>query len=238
MNDYTFTLSGISLVARAAGTLWWPDARLLCVSDLHLGKSERQARRNGVLLPPYETQDTLARLEAEIEMTAPRHVICLGDSFDDVAASSALHGEIQDWLARLVAGRDWTWVEGNHDPGPVDVAGSHRSEISIGPLDFRHIAIPEENGEISGHYHPKIRLQTGAVRPCFLIDKARVVLPAFGTYTGGLRCTDAALAALMERDAIAVMTGARALAVPMHGMAAHPRPRRTFRARHKAKIKG
>ena len=140
MNDHGFSLATADLVARADGTLWWPDRALLCVSDLHLGKSERIARRGGTLLPPYETRETLWRLDAAIAATDPATVICLGDSFDDLSAVSGLSDEVRDTLGRLQAGRDWVWIEGNHDPGPVDVGGSHRRELVVGSLTFRHIA--------------------------------------------------------------------------------------------------
>ena len=52
-------------------------------------------------------------------------------------------------------------------------------------------------------------------RPAFLIDGDRVILPAYGTYTGGLRSTDPALTTLMRREALAVLTGRLAHAIPM-----------------------
>jgi uncharacterized protein (TIGR00369 family) len=72
----------------------------------------------------------------------------------------------------------------------------------------------EAAGEVSGHYHPKARL-AGQARPCFLVDDARVILPAYGTYTGGLNCSDPTLAGLMAPGARAVLTGRVARAVPM-----------------------
>lgn len=213
MNTYPFRFAGQSLVARPSGALHWPEARLLCVSDLHLGKSARQARRNGVQLPPYDVEDTLARLEGEVEATGAATVICLGDSFDDLQAFDALPASALDWITRLQAGRRWIWIEGNHDPGPVALAGDHLAHYRHEGLTFRHIA-GETPGEISGHYHPKLRLRAGS-RACFLVDAQRLILPAFGTYTGGLRCDDPALDGLMAPGALAILTGARALAVPM-----------------------
>lgn len=225
MNTHSFTLAGQTLVARATGALYWPAENLLCVSDLHLGKSVRQARRNGAHLPPYDLQDTLARLEAEINQTGALTVLCLGDSFDDLTAMEELPDTARDWITRLQAGRRWIWIEGNHDPGPVSIGGTHLAQWRSGGLTFRHIADPsDEVGEISGHYHPKARLRTrGGLlsRPCFLLDQQRLILPAFGTYTGGLRCEDPPLADLMGEQALAILTGKRALAVPM------PRHRRT-----------
>lgn len=219
-NAKGFTLAGAALEARSSGALWWPDRRVLVVSDLHLGKSERMVRLGGAMLPPYETRDTLARLDAEIAGLRPRAVICLGDSFDDVAVAEGLAEEAVLWLSRLMAGRRWIWIEGNHDPGPVGLSGTHLAELPEPPLVFRHIARPGASGEVSGHYHPKAVVNARGrrvSRPCFLFDSDRVILPAFGTYTGGLRTTAPALAGLMRPEALAILTGPVPAVIPMPG---------------------
>jgi DNA ligase-associated metallophosphoesterase len=179
-----------------------------------LGKSERLARRGGTLLPPYETQATLEKLDRDLEATKAETVICLGDSFDDLAAADGLDEAARLWLTRLMAGKSWIWITGNHDPGPVEIGGTHRAELKLAPFTFRHIAEPPERAEISGHYHPKARL-AGQMRPCFLADAARLILPAYGAYTGGLRANDATLTTLMAKDALAFLTGSRVHAIPM-----------------------
>lgn len=218
MNGYDFTLAGVSLVALGSGALWWPDQRLLCVSDLHLGKSERLARRGGSTLPPYDTRDTLNRLAADLTRMQPRIVICLGDSFDGLDAARALPQDERQWIAKLQAGRRWVWVEGNHDPGTTGLGGTSLTELPVAPLTFRHIARPGASGEISGHYHPKATIRNrgrAITRPAFLIDRARVLLPAYGTYTGGLRSADTTLATLMRPEALALLTGPVVHAIPM-----------------------
>ncbi|MFN4202505.1 MAG: ligase-associated DNA damage response endonuclease PdeM [Tabrizicola sp.] len=205
---------GETLHLLPSGALFWPARATLVVSDLHLGKSERLARRGGSLLPPYETQATLEKLDRDLEATRAEAVICLGDSFDDIAAQDGIEEASRLWLIRLMAGRDWTWITGNHDPGPINLGGTHRGELHLAPLTFRHIPEPAQKAEISGHYHPKARL-AGQSRPCFLADAERLILPAYGAYTGGLPCADPALAGLMARDAVAILTGPRALAIPM-----------------------
>jgi len=219
MTGQPITLAGAQLTARASGALWWPAERLLCVADLHLCKSERTARRTGALLPPYETTETLDRLAAEIARLAPARVVCLGDSFDDCAAGEALAPEDGARLTALMAGRDWTWIAGNHDPAPLALGGSHRAELRLGPLAFRHEAEPDARaGEVSGHYHPKLRLPvrlSAVTRPCFLFDSRRLILPAFGAYTGGLRADHPAFAGLLGRDARAVITGDPCLTLPL-----------------------
>lgn len=218
MNGYEFTLSGAPLKALGSGALWWPLESLLVVSDLHLGKSERIARRGGTSLPPYDTRDTLNRLAADIALTHARTVICLGDSFDDLVAAEALPEEERQWILRLQSGRRWVWIEGNHDPGPVEFGGAHLAELPLPPLTFRHIAQAGASGEISGHYHPKATLQAGGrniTRAAFLIDSNRVILPAYGTYTGGLQSRTPVLGELMRAEAIAVLTGPTPTAIPM-----------------------
>ena len=217
MNECVISLAGADLSPQPSGALHWPDEGVLVVSDLHFGKSDRIARRTGSLLPPYETRDTLARLSADLDRTGARTVICLGDSFDDLAAVDSLdEAEAMD-IRRLQAGREWIWIEGNHDPGPVDLGGAHLAEHRIGTLVFRHIATGE-TGEISGHFHPKAEIQTTGrrvSRPCFLYDDTRLILPAYGTYTGGLRWTDPALRAHFKGSAFAMLTGTPVRKVPV-----------------------
>lgn len=218
MNDLRFTFCGAPLRALPSGALHWPGESTLVVSDLHLGKSERMARRGGPMLPPYEVMETLDRLLDDIAKTRPRCVICLGDSFDDLTAARATHNAVAQRLAPALAGRRWIWIEGNHDPGPVDLSGEHLAEITLGPLTFRHIAQPTGPGEISGHYHPKARLRLrgrAITRRCMLIDDTRLILPAYGTYTGGLFSHEPVLTTLMAPNAQAILTGPVPTALPM-----------------------
>ncbi|MEO0830093.1 MAG: ligase-associated DNA damage response endonuclease PdeM, partial [Pseudomonadota bacterium] len=192
-------------------------AGFLILSDLHLGKAERMARRSGALLPPYESRDTLLRAKAEIAALLPRHVVCLGDSFDDLGAAANLAESDAALLQGLQQRAHWTWIEGNHDPGTAGHGGDTRAEMVIGPLTFRHIAAAGAHGEISGHFHPKKRLigrGRTVSRPCFLVDSQRVILPAFGTYTGGLLCSDPALSTLLDQDALAILTGPTPVSLP------------------------
>lgn len=218
MTTYAFSFCGADLLALGSGALFWPAEQLLVVSDLHLGKSERMARRERQLLPPYETRDTLARVAAAIAQTDPACVICLGDSFDDLEAGAALAEPEAMTLAQLMAGRAWVWIEGNHDPGPLEFGGTHLAAVKRGALTFRHIAEETPQGEVSGHFHPKtsVTLRGRVVtRPSFLVSETRLILPAFGTYTGGLRSSNPALTRLMGPEAYAILTGATPCAVPL-----------------------
>ncbi|MEM9371630.1 MAG: ligase-associated DNA damage response endonuclease PdeM [Pseudomonadota bacterium] len=212
-------LDGVVLTALPSGALWWPSKRLLVVADLHLGRAERIARAGGTLLPPYETTETLDRLDAEIGQRNPRLVISLGDSFDDLAAARNLGEEIVTRLDRMAAGRRVIWIAGNHDPGPVNLPGTHLDHAVIDGVHFRHIAEPGRgDAEVSAHYHPKAQVTVKnrrISRRCFLLSGRRVILPAFGTYTGGLDVRDAAFDWLTEANARVLMTGKRIVGLPL-----------------------
>lgn len=217
---HSFVLAGCHALALPSGALFLPGDDLLCVADLHLGKSDRWARRRGVMLPPYETRATLDRLAQDLAATRAGTVVALGDSFDDLAAADALADEDRAVLAVQMEGRRWVWVEGNHDPGATSLAGEHVAELRVGRLTFRHIAEPGAAGqggaELSGHWHPKFGLPGWPQRrPCFVIGEGRAVLPAYGHYTGGLDALHAPFRALFGPQAVAVLTGRRAIALPL-----------------------
>ncbi len=205
MTTYTVSFAGHRFVARASGALYWPDRDMLILSDLHLGKSERMARRGGALLPPFETRETLARLAAELDTLKPARLALLGDVFDDDLAAEALPGAERDWLDALCGRCETILISGNHDPKAGDDT-HHEAGVSL-----RHIAA--EGPDISGHFHPKARI-AGRARPCFLIGRSHLILPAFGHYTGGLFHDSAALSAIVP-EGIAVLTGQRAIAIPI-----------------------
>ena len=226
MNGLVFSFQGETLQALSSGALYWPAENLLVVSDLHLGKSARAARFGGAQLPPYETTETLTRLASDLETSQAHRVICLGDSFDAPSLQSALPEADILTLTTLQAGLDWVWIEGNHDPGPVELGGTHKRSMTIGPLHFRHIAETDPiPGEVSGHYHPKSTLSLrgrALTRPCFLVDDRRLILPAYGAFTGGLHCYDKALTRLMSPGAHAILIGPRPCKIPMPGCAPLP----------------
>jgi hypothetical protein len=230
MNALPFAFHGETLHLMPSGALLWPDRRLLCVADLHLGKSERMARLGGPMLPPYETEETLDRLAQDIATTNPAEVICLGDSFDDLRAAEALADPLVARLTGLMAGRRWIWVLGNHDPGPVDLGGTCRAEYRIGPMVFRHIAEPDGAAEISGHYHPKARITLrgrSLIRRCALLDDRKLILPAYGAYTGGMFCDRPELSRLLSDRAEMLLLGPSPMRFPLRQSATSPAVRRS-----------
>jgi DNA ligase-associated metallophosphoesterase len=192
-------VSGVSFIADVSGALFQEDERLLIVADLHLEKGSAYAARR-VLLPPYDTAATLARLASVVMRLAPRAVIALGDSFHDVRAGERMAEPDRRTLAELQRGRDFIWVAGNHDPEvPAFVEGERCATLAVGAVTLRHEPMPGASAEIAGHLHPVARVVSksgGLRRRCFASDGKRCVMPAFGAYAGGLNIRDAAFAPL------------------------------------------
>ena len=202
----TLSVAGVALVADPAGALYEPRSGALIVADLHLEKGSSFARR-GQFLPPYDTATTLGRLARLVETYRPRAVIALGDSFHDRAAASRLSEADRATIAALQSGRDWIWISGNHDPEPpAGLEGETAAEMTLGALILRHEPVAGAAvGELAGHLHPVAKVAIrgrGLRRRCFATDGARVVLPAFGAYAGGLNVRDRAFDGLFAANAL------------------------------------
>jgi DNA ligase-associated metallophosphoesterase len=193
-------IAGVTLVADPLGAIYWPEEKLLVAADLHLEKGSAYAAR-GVLLPPYDTAATLARLARLVDRYAPRLVVALGDSFHDGGGPARMAEPSRVALTALQRGRDWVWLAGNHDPDPADnIGGRFADVLALGGLTFRHEPSREpSDGEVAGHLHPLACIvQRGRAvrRRCFASDGRRLVMPAFGSYAGGLNVRDRVIVSL------------------------------------------
>lgn len=206
-------LSGVEALCRPAGALWLEAWRALIVADLHLEKGSAYAAR-GQMLPPYDTGETLQRLEAEVVALAPRLLIFLGDTFHDRDAEARLAADDLQRLLALGAGRTLVWVLGNHDAdGPRHLPGEAVADLSLGALTLVHQpAAGPAPAEVAGHLHPcaRVRIAGASVRRrCFVTDGERLILPAFGAFAGGLNIRDPAFAGLLARRPLAAVLGAQ-----------------------------
>jgi DNA ligase-associated metallophosphoesterase len=207
-------VNGAACVLRCSGALWIPGQGTLIASDLHLEKGSAFAAR-GQMLPPYDSPATIAKLEAEILELDPAVVVLLGDSFHDARAIARLAQADRERLNRLAAGRRWVWLEGNHDVAALaealdTLAGEVVTTLSVGALTLIHEPQAQPApGEVAGHLHPcatVVAYARGVRRPCFVTDGRRLVMPAFGAFTGGLDVRHAAFADLFEpRPLVAVL---------------------------------
>lgn len=197
--DYTrqeVVIAGVPMQADRSGALYWPSQSILIVADMHLEKGSALAER-GSFLPPYDTRTTLGRLARTIEAYDPRTVVCLGDSLHDTRAADRLTADDCEVVRRLQHGRDWFWVTGNHDPEvPESLGGEVAGELRVNGILLTHAPTGSQTArQIAGHLHPAARIaRHGYVlrRPCFIADTRRLVMPAFGAYTGGLNVLDQA----------------------------------------------
>ncbi len=207
---HEFCLGTAGEVTRA---LYWPQERALLVADLHLEKASFYAQ-TGQMLPPYDSRETLERLACALRLTGARRVFCLGDNFHDAAGPARLDPHAAGMLAALTRATDWVWITGNHDhageTGSIAaniLPGTHVDETVVAGVVLRHQAMPgETRPELSGHFHPKLRVvQRGRAitRPCIVASDTRMVLPAFGTLTGGLDATSPAIRAALHPALVA-----------------------------------
>ena len=219
-------VNGETLVLDASGAAWWATEKTLVFADLHFEKGSSYAR-SGQFLPPYDTRATLRRIAALVARFHPERVIALGDSFHDGGAGGRLGDEEIALLTALTRAAVWVWVEGNHDPDPPAwLGGTIKSEIAVGGLTFRHIPFAEPcAGEVAGHIHPVTRISRGGLslrRRCFVSDGLRLLLPAFGAYTGGFDVREESVTSLFTREfAVFAMGRERVYAVsgPAHVLA-------------------
>ena len=204
-------LNGTRAVLRASAALWLPASKTLCAGDLHFEKGSSYAAR-GQMLPPYDTHETLSRLEAESEALDPKTIVLLGDSFHDGGGEARMDPDAAARIVRLAYGRSLIWIVGNHDEeGPRALPGEVVDQVVVETLTLTHEPLPgHKPGEVAGHLHPCARVSAfgRAVRSrCFATDGERMVLPAFGAFTGGLSLLDAAFGGLFVRPPTAGVIG-------------------------------
>lgn len=186
-----FLFAGHGFEALACGACWWPAERALLVADLHLEKASWFAAR-GQLLPPHDSLETLGGIARAAVETGAERLFALGDSFHDRDGPARLEGRAGELLAGLLSGLDWWWIDGNHDGASAGALGGRVADaLVVDGVMLRHRAEPAEPlPEISGHWHPKVRLALRAGRTvsrrCFARTERKLVLPAYGALTGGL----------------------------------------------------
>ena len=185
------TIAGQTLHLHPSGVALWRDHQIAVVSDLHLEKGSHFARR-GFFIPPYDSHDTLKRLLEMCQAEQIKQLILLGDCFHDPKGYARLDAQARK-LFETLRTFDPVWIKGNHDRDFVPPGFTPYHSYTLDGLTFVHEAEigrdTHEGGEVSGHFHPKAAIvHKGARidRPCFVEDGSRLIMPAFGSYTGGL----------------------------------------------------
>ncbi len=181
----------------APAALFWPRRKALLVADLHLEKASFYARQ-GQMLPPYDSRATLDELAILIEKTSAERVFCLGDNYHDDEGEARLEREAAALLETLTKNAEWIWINGNHDRQVSGLwGGTVLTEWTGDGLALRHEACLDPGlPEISGHYHPKLRVPVRGrhvSRRCFVKGINHLIMPAFGAFTGGMAANDPAI---------------------------------------------
>ena len=203
------SFAGETFFASPSGALYRPREKALLVADLHLEKASWFARL-GQFLPPYDSHATLTALAADVDLTGAIRLYCLGDSFHDRFGCDRLPTSARSLLAELAARLDWVWIIGNHDPGFADHCGGRlEDEVATDGLILRHEAMPDDpRPEISGHFHPKLRLHLkgrSVSRRCFVASATKLIMPAYGALTGGLDAHHPEILRSVGNDAAALV---------------------------------
>lgn len=207
MVPLSFAGQDFVIVDRAA--LYWPREKALFVADLHFEKASWYAR-GGQMLPPYDSAATLDRLERALDACGATSLWCLGDNFHDSEGAARLDPALADRLERLSRQIALHWITGNHDSAlECGFGGQVVEEADFRGLALRHKAescrsVPE----LSGHFHPRIRLRLRGrtvSRPCFVACSDRLILPAFGALTGGLDADNPAILSVMGPGPCAIV---------------------------------
>jgi len=205
-------LSGQHFYAHPSGALYWPQKQALIVADLHLEKASHFAAK-GQFLPPYDSGETLNKLEAAARFFEAKQIFTLGDSFHDNTALNRMPAIVKTQFSKLLASYRWNWITGNHDEEPEQRGWRQHSVLRFGQVDLRHealVELPAGVSEISGHYHPKAKVKVRGrtlSRACFIYSQNRLIMPAFGSLTGGLPVIDPAISAFFVDGATTLLLG-------------------------------
>jgi len=172
--------------------VYWQEAELLLLADLHLGKASH-FRRAGIPVPGAVSQQNWDKLLSLLVEVKPGRVLFLGDLFH-----SEYNAEWEDFcgLLRQFSQVCFELVPGNHDILPAaayEQAGLLVREVAYaeGPFLFTHHPLAEADPRgynLAGHLHPGVYLRgrgrQGQKVPCFYFGAQGGILPAFGAFTG------------------------------------------------------
>ena len=180
--------SNNEFILQLDGSVYWPSKKSLILCDLHLEKSSYFAKL-GSFLPPYDSFETLKRLENSLNNLDVKKIILLGDIFHDKNGLNRLNKKLKIYLENLCKRFEVIWLAGNHDGLIRPKSAKYCYKYKLDNINFNHKSIKKCINEFSGHYHPKAIINPFRIKiskPCFLISENKIILPAYGTFTGGI----------------------------------------------------
>ena len=215
-NDLIITVHNEAITLMPERAVFWPRERALFVADVHVGKAAA-FRALAVPAPEGNLADDLARLTCAIERKDAQRIVLLGDVLH------AKHGradhvmqQVAEWRA-FHSRRHFLIVRGNHDVRAGDPPDDWRMQCVDAPAMLEPFVLCHEPCEsdagyvLCGHVHPAFRLWgkggMSATLPCFVIGARRMMLPAFGSFTGNALVKPAAderIAVIADDEVIAI----------------------------------
>jgi hypothetical protein len=199
---------GRQFIADSSGALYWPSQGTLLVADL-LMRDCTAHHGNGRAPPPPDLRGTLIRLAEVMDRYAPARVIALGDGVDGGGAAARMSAENLEILRILQEEREWIWLTDRAGVGIApQLGGSACGAIELSGITLRHRPTRSwATHEIAAAMRPAARLSIYGYsirRACFVGNGRRLVMPAFGTYAGGVNVLDDAFRPLFAGTAMAV----------------------------------
>jgi len=204
--ETTIEFCGAVFTPLCSGAMYWAEHQTLLVADLHLEKMSSFAK-GGQFFPPYDTGATLKRLAADIEHSGAQRVIALGDSFHRDEGTTTLSLNDVDAVSAMTIKVDWIWIAGNHDPSEHELGGSCCESVAMDGIILSHEPDPKVKSQIAGHLHPSARVAINGRSTrsaCFVYDKVRMIMPAYGVSTGSLNVLKDVFQPVIKRSEMAV----------------------------------
>ena len=185
-----------------SGTIFWPSEEMLIASDLHLEKGS-SFNKEGTFLPPYDSFDTITRLEEIIKITSPKKILLLGDTLHDKNGLLRMSEVVKKQIFSLLKKNSFILISGNHDDKLVFPNLKLDPYYKLRNITFTHQMSSNEKLEISGHFHPIVNTKFKGIRiraSCFVVTKNKIILPSFGTFTGGLDINNNAFPKIINKE--------------------------------------
>lgn len=165
----------------------------LVLADTHFGKSAA-FRARGIPIPEGDTEQDTTRILNLLERHRPTQFIIAGDFLHAAEGKSpAVLASLSEFFSRVNC--ETHLALGNHDLRagslPTDWPVTIHDQFELGEILVVHdpADAPEDRPSLCGHLHPVARIkdgkQTAFRAPCFWLSHQRLVLPSFGTFTGG-----------------------------------------------------
>ena len=187
-NNHKFQISN-------QGILFWFDKQIAIIADLHLEKGSSFGP-SGQFLPPYDSEETLNKIFKTIKNHKIKTIILLGDTFHDKNAFDRMSEKVFILFKSLIEKYEVIFILGNHESKFEIGRINFLNEYVIDDIHFIHQALQKSIFQISGHFHPVATIKSSIKKitaKCLLHTNNHIILPSFGTYTGGLNINDPAL---------------------------------------------